>query len=216
MFKFAKYLNVNFFLIFLFSFLFFSFNLVLANNSENFSNKLNKCVTCHTMSGNSIIPIWPKIAEQHYDYLIKQLIEFKKGKDGDRYDPNMFAMLQDVNDNEMIELAKYFSNQILEKSKSKIKKNALHFQNGKKIYLYGDNENNVTACVGCHGIDGYGNKLAKFPILKWQHKDYLITQLTKFKSGTRSNDFNSMMRDIVSLMSDDQINYVAEYISFLE
>jgi cytochrome c553 len=178
------------------------------------SSKLSRCVTCHTLSGNSIVPIWPKIAEQHFDYVIKQLMEFKKGKEGDRFDPNMFAMLQGINENELIELAEHFSKQPLEKSKGSA--NSLRFENGKAIYLYGDANNKVTGCVGCHGIDGTGNKLAKFPILKWQHKDYLITQMKKFKSGERSNDFNSIMRDIANSMTDEQMIAVAEYISFMD
>ncbi len=178
------------------------------------SSKLSRCVTCHTLSGNSIVPIWPKIAEQHFDYVIKQLMEFKKGKDGDRFDPNMFAMLQGVNENELIELAEHFSKQPLEKNKGSA--NLPRFEIGKSIYLYGDTNNKVTGCVGCHGIDGSGNKLAKFPILKWQHKDYLITQMKKFRSGERSNDFNSIMRDISSSMTDEQMIAVAEYISFMD
>jgi len=166
------------------------------------------------MSGNSIVPIWPKIAEQHFDYVIKQLMEFKKGKDGNRFDPNMFAMLQGINESELIELAEHFAKQPLEKIKGS--PNSIKFATGKNIYLYGDSSNKVTGCVGCHGIDGNGNKLAKFPILKWQHKDYLIIQMKKFRSGERSNDFNSIMRDISSCMTDDQMAAVAEYISYIE
>lgn len=206
---------VNFckkFFIFCLSFI-FCLNISLAAESS-VSSKISRCVTCHTLSGNSIVPIWPKIAEQHFDYVIKQLVEFKKGKDGDRFDPNMFAMLQGLTENELIELADHFSKQPLEKSKGS--PNLIRFENGKAIYLYGDSSTKVTGCVGCHGIDGTGNKLAKFPILKWQHKDYLVIQMKKFRSGERSNDFNSIMRDISSSMSDDQINAVAEYISYID
>ncbi len=71
-------------------------------------------------------------------------------------------------------------------------------------------------CVGCHGIDGMGNNLAKFPVLKWQYKEYIITQMNKFKSNDRSNDINSIMRDIVKNMTIEQINDVALYISYME
>lgn len=189
-------------------------NFSFANDSNVVSSKLSRCVTCHTESGNSIVSIWPKIAEQHFDYVVKQLIEFKKGKNGDRFDPNMFAMLQGINEDELLELADYYSKQVLEKNKGPV--NLSRFEIGKKIYLYGDNSSKLTGCVGCHGIDGYGNKLAKFPILKWQHKDYLVTQMKKFRSGERSNDFNSIMRDISSNMTDEQINSVSEYISFID
>ncbi|CAB3976276.1 c-type cytochrome [Candidatus Azoamicus ciliaticola] len=201
------------------NFLFFSLFFILFLNTSfavdsATSSKLSRCITCHTMSGNSIVPIWPKIAEQHFDYVIKQLMEFKKGKDGNRFDPNMFAMLQGISENELVELAEHFSKQPLEKSKGI--PNSVRFELGKKIYFYGDSSNKVTGCVGCHGIDGNGNKLAKFPILKWQHKDYLVTQMKKFRSGERSNDFNGIMRDISSCMTDDQMVAVAEYISYIE
>jgi len=203
---------VYFFIFIFFSFL--CFKNVLANNSDNVTSKLSRCVTCHTITGNSVVPTWPKLAEQHYDYMVKQLFEFKKGKNGDRFDPTMLGMLQGVTENELYELAEHFSKQVLEKSK--IKFDQTKFDSGKKIYVYGDDENKLVSCYGCHGLDGTGNKLANFPNLKWQHKEYLITQMKKFKSGDRSNDTNGIMRDIMLNISDEQIDAVATYISFMD
>lgn len=196
-------------------FLCFSFtNICFSINIENITPKLNRCVTCHTLTGNSTIPMWPNLAEQHVEYILKQLFEFKKGKDGARYDPNMFGMLQGVTEDELLELSEYYSKQILEKRIVNIDKKK--FKLGKEIYLYGNNNTNLVACVGCHGIDGTGNKLANFPSLRWQHKEYLITQMKKFKSGDRTNDINNIMRDIVTNMSDNQIDAVATYISYMD
>jgi cytochrome c553 len=196
---------------YLFLFSFFSSN-VIANTDISLPSKLNKCIVCHTISGNSLIGTWPKIAEQHSDYMIKQLIEFKKGKNGDRYDPTMFGMIQDIDESDMISLSNYFSNQILQKNKNK-KFDREKAKLGKSIYLYGDNNTGIAACVGCHGRDGKGNKLAKYPVLRWQHKDYIITQMKKFKNSERSNDINGIMRDIAKCTSDLQIEALAEYIS---
>ncbi|HIH2762165.1 MAG TPA: c-type cytochrome [Candidatus Azoamicus sp.] len=178
------------------------------------TNKLTRCVTCHTISGNSTTTIWPKLSEQHSGYMLKQLLEFKKGKDGDRYDPTMVGMLQGITESDMLELADHFSKQVLEKKKVKV--NKIDFEEGRNIYLFGDKENGVVACVGCHGIDGKGNKLANFPHLKWQHKDYIIIQLKKFKTNQRSNDPNGVMRDISITMSEQQMNFVASYISAMK
>ena len=38
------------------------------------------CVACHAADGNSSIPANPKLAQQHPEYLVKQLQEFKSGK----------------------------------------------------------------------------------------------------------------------------------------
>lgn len=203
-----KFSDVLKFFLVLFSFIFVH---VSYADEQIFTNKLSRCVTCHTISGNSTTTIWPKLAEQHAGYMFKQLLEFKKGKNGDRYDPTMVGMLQGISESDMLDLADHFSKQVLEKKKVKISKT--DFENGKNIYLFGDKENNVVACVGCHGISGTGNKLANFPNLKWQHKDYIVLQLKKFKTNERRNDTNGIMRDIASNMSEQQMNFVASYVS---
>ena len=38
------------------------------------------CSTCHGADGNSGTPANPKLSQQHPQYLIKQLLEFKSGK----------------------------------------------------------------------------------------------------------------------------------------
>ena len=38
------------------------------------------CASCHGADGNSSVPIQPKLARQHPEYLVKQLQEFKSGK----------------------------------------------------------------------------------------------------------------------------------------
>ncbi len=200
--------------LFIYVFVFFNFSFIgncFANEVKNITPKVSRCATCHTITGNSSVSTWPKLAGQHSDYMFKQLIEFKKGKNGNRFDPTMFGMLQGVSENELLELSEYFSKQILEKRKIKIDKKK--FKLGKDIYLYGKTSDNVAGCVGCHGLDGMGNNLANFPSLRWQHKDYLVTQMKKFKSGDRSTDINSIMRDIMFNMSDDQMDAVAIYIS---
>ena len=189
-------------------------NSYLANTENDINVKIKKCTACHTLTGNSIAPIWPKIAEQHSEYLYKQLIDYKKGKEGTRYDPTMVGMLQDVNEEDMKKISDYFSKQIIEKSKIKTTVNKI--KQGKELYLYGDRSNNIAACVGCHGIHATGNKLANFPSLRWQHKDYIIIQLKKFKNGDRANDPNAIMRDITTNMSTEQMDVLADYLSCIE
>ena len=38
------------------------------------------CVACHGADGNSTTPTFPKLAQQHPQYIVKQLQEFKSGK----------------------------------------------------------------------------------------------------------------------------------------
>lgn len=174
---------------------------------------LDKCVTCHGLSGNSVVTMWPKIAGQHSSYILKQLLEFKKGPQGNRFDPTMYGMLQNVEEEEFYKLSDYYSGQVLDKSKIIMDKDLFEF--GKNIYLFGDRKNEIPACTGCHGMDGSGNSLAKYPVLKWQHKEYLLIQMNKFKTFNRSNDLNGIMRDIALKMSSSQIDAVCFYISLM-
>lgn len=191
----------------IFCFLQFFFISVVFSSDVSLISK--RCISCHGVNGNSSIEIWPKIAGQHAEYIFSQLIEFKKGKDGLRFDPNMFSMLQGLNEDDLLDLSKYYSNQIIEKSSLKVNNDS--FLRGKSIYLYGND--GFPACFSCHGIDGSGNRLAKYPSLKWQHKEYLLTQLKKFKSLERSNDINGIMRDISLRMTELEMQDVSIYIS---
>ena len=38
------------------------------------------CSACHGVDGNSGTPAYPKLAQQHPEYLVKQLTEYKSGK----------------------------------------------------------------------------------------------------------------------------------------
>ena len=53
------------------------------------------CAACHGTDGNSAIPLNPKIAGQHPEYLYKQLTEFKSGKRNNAVMAGMVANLSD-------------------------------------------------------------------------------------------------------------------------
>ena len=66
------------------------------------------CVACHGMDGNSANPMWPNLAGQHAQYLVKQLKDFKAGK---RKDPVMAPMAAPLSEQDMLDLAAYYSAQ---------------------------------------------------------------------------------------------------------
>ena len=53
------------------------------------------CVACHAADGNSTTPVNPKLSQQHPEYLIKQLHEFKSGKRANAVMSGMVAGLSD-------------------------------------------------------------------------------------------------------------------------
>ena len=56
---------------------------------------------------------------------------------------------------------------------------------------------------------------AGFPSLSGQSPEYITKQLQMFRSNTRENDNNNVMRDVAKLMSDEQIEAIAHYVSGL-
>lgn len=62
-------------------------------------------------------------------------------------------------------------------------------------------------CAACHTSDGSRGSPA-YPILQGQHPEYLVKQLTEFKSGLRAN---AIMTGMVAALSPDDMKNVAAF-----
>ena len=177
-------------------------------NADAAKEKATKvCAACHGADGNSAVPTFPKLAGQGAGYIKKQLHDFKEGR---RNDPVMGAQAKLLEDQEIEDLAAYFSSQSVKLGSANADKLAL----GEAIFRGGNMNTKVTACTACHGPTASGNEAAKFPALSGQHQDYVKKQLHDFKKeGGRANDPNGMMRGIAANMSEKEIEAVAEYIA---
>lgn len=181
----------------------------VAGSAEKGQAKAAPCVACHGVNGNSVNPEWPNLAGQHESYIKRQLAAFKSDQ---RQDPLMTPMAKPLSEEDMADLGAYFASQkptgTLEAEPSKV---AL----GQKLFRGGDVEKGIAACQACHGPDGAGNPAAGYADIKGQHATYTIKQLKAYRSGTRQTDPNQMMRNVASLLTDEQIDAVAAYIQGL-
>jgi cytochrome c553 len=166
------------------------------------------CVACHGPDGNTPTPLWPKIAGLSESYILKQLLEFQKGPQGDRNDPTMYGIVQNLSPQELDYFAKFYAAQKMTIGVVPQDKVAL----GQKIYRGGNLLSGVPACAACHDAAGQGNYLANFPRLSGQNSQYIVDQLTKYKSGVRKN---IMMSDIAPRLTDEEIQAVASYVEGL-
>ncbi len=64
------------------------------------------CAACHGAAGISANDLWPNLAGQKPGYLAKQMKAFK---DGSRKDPMMSPMATPLSDDDIANLAAYFS-----------------------------------------------------------------------------------------------------------
>lgn len=188
-----------------------SLNIYALGNSATGKAKSEVCVACHGNDGNSITPIWPKIAGLSESYALKQLLDFQKGENGPRYDPTMYGIVQGLTPQDLADLSAYYSTQTMTIGEAQANKVAL----GQAIYRGGNLATGVPACSACHSPTGSGNSLAMFPRLGGQNSEYIIAQMNKFKNNTRSNDPNNIMRDIAAAMTEEEIQAVASYVAGL-
>lgn len=186
-----------------------------AGDAEAGKTKSATCAACHGNDGNSMIPMNPKIAGQHEQYLIKQLQEFRLasqtgGAEG-RNNAVMNGMAAGLSDQDIADLSAWFASQTM--SKGETPEDVI--EAGQALYTGGDLERGITACIACHGPRGNGMALAKFPDISGQHSEYTKSQLEQFRSGQRANDPNGMMGDIAKKLTDEDIRILSLYVSGL-
>ena len=180
---------------------------IYAGDVKAGQEKSAMCVACHGTDGNSVVPMYPKLAGQSASYLAKQLADFKSGA---RVDPVMAGMVAGLSTTDMDDLAAYYAVQ------TSTAGTGATDDIGRKLYFGGDVKKGITACIACHGIKGKGMAQAGFPAVAGQNADYLKKQINTFRDGSRSNDNNKIMRNIAIKLSDSDVEAVVKYMSALK
>lgn len=183
---------------------------VAAGDPKAGQTKAAICGACHGADGNSLVPAWPKLAGQNTNYLFKQMQDIKSGA---RIVPAMTGFLAALSDQDMQDVAAYFSAQTISTGSA----DAAIAAQGETLYRAGNKDSGVAACTACHAPNGTGNAAAGFPSVGGQHADYIAAQLKAFRAGTRTNDGDSkMMRMVAFKLNDNEIKAVSSYISGLK
>ena len=164
------------------------------------------CAACHGADGNSGAPANPKLAQQHPEYIVKQLQEFKSGK---RANAIMSGMVAALSEDDMKNIAAWLASK---KAQPGVAKDKYLVVLGERIFRGGIADRQVPACAGCHAPNGAGIP-SQYPRLSGQHADYTAAQLTAFRDGVRKN--NAQMTGVSAKMNDREIKAVADYIAGL-
>ncbi len=164
------------------------------------------CVACHGVDGNSAVATNPTLAQQHPEYIIKQLQDFKGNV---RKGTVMNGMAAPLSDADMRNVAFFLHSQ---KGKPQTATNKDTLALGEKIWRGGIAARGIPACASCHSPNGAGMPI-KYPRLSGQHAGYTELQLKDFRDGVRTND--KIMPAVVSGMNDAQIKAVADFVQGL-
>ncbi|MEY3289050.1 MAG: hypothetical protein RLZZ419_1292 [Pseudomonadota bacterium] len=156
--------------------------------------KAATCMGCHGPKGKSTSAQWPNLAGQQSSYIVNQLNAFKSGA---RNNPMMQSMAANLSDDDINNLAAYYSSQP-------------GVSAGGDPNLEKSGQTKAAMCLGCHGSSAEGN--GQFPRLAGQHPDYLIKQLSSFKQKVRQNGH---MQAIAGTLSEDDMKALAAYFGSL-
>jgi len=172
------------------------------------NEKTKVCAACHGVDGNSVNPVWPKLAGQHAEYIFKQLKDFHSGA---RKNIQMSPLATPLSEGDMHDIATYFSSQKIKIGHASAETLPL----GEQVYRAGDASKGLPACMACHGPNGTGNAAAAFPAIRGQHAEYTKIQLLAFRDNKRTNDTNKAMQIVSEKMTTEEIDAVANYIQGL-
>lgn len=171
--------------------------------------KASACMACHGADGNSSNGQFPNLAGQHQSYLYLQLKHFKSHE---RKNPIMWGQVAKLSDQDMKDLAVYFSGLQMEvgtADKSLVDK-------GEHIFRGGIPAKNVPACAACHSAVGYGNPGVPYPRLAGQKAQYVATQLQNYRDDKRGDyPAAQIMNAVAKSLSDDEIQAVSSFVSGL-
>jgi cytochrome c553 len=184
-------------------------NLTLVKNGDPAKGKqlAETCGACHAAGPQPEGSVFPYLQGQLATYLFKQLWDYK---DGSRDNPAMTGIAGGLSDQDMADLAAWYSRQPIPAGA----KNLLIQEMAEQLVERGDGRRILPPCQSCHEPDGKGQKI-DVPALAGQNAAYTEQTLLDYKSGARHNDLYGRMRSITQQLSDEEIKALARHYSGL-
>ena len=160
---------------------------------------IQACSMCHGAQGMSSSDA-PNLAGQYPEVVIKQLLDYKAGK---RTSSIMESLARNLGDRDIRDLAAYYASQPKARTAPTTYDETLP-----ALVRVGDPLRNIAPCISCHG--GVDQKLGA-PWLEGMPKGYLVAQIEAFRAGTRANDPQAQMRNMVRAITLKEIDEVATF-----
>ena len=167
-------------------------------NAERGAKLAYTCLGCHGIeSYRNAYPSYrvPKLGGQKAAYLVAALQGYR---DGTREHPTMQAQASSMSDEDMQDLAAYFSSVANE-----------------TVAAGGSETAGIEAastCVACHGQNGISVS-PNWPTLAGQYEDYLRHALNQYRDGTRKN---AVMAQMAAPLTDEDVKLLASYYAGLK
>lgn len=157
-----------------------------------------KCNKCHADNGQGNDDV--SVAGHPASYIYKQLKDFKDGK----RDGIMRKKVKKLTDKDMADFSVWYASLPFAK----------RVEGGGQLAIdlvyKGDPKRMLKPCSTCHGQNGEGGKYDS-PSITGQNKEAFIEMMEAFKDGDRSNDIYSRMRLIAKVLTEKEIQSLANY-----
>ena len=179
-----------------------------ASDADNLA--VRNCTWCHGGSASGYPPA-PALAAQRPQYVAKQLANFRAHtRDTPFSRQYMWGAARNLDAESVRNLALYFAS-LPPRAASDGVPGLVGL--GQTIYQQGMPEENIVACVVCHGPNGEG--VRDIPRLGGLDSTYLRRRLEQWNQGYHAAAGPPMI-SIASKLSDDQIDALASYLSFIK
>ena len=187
----------------------------LTGNAEVGAKKNQMCVGCHGIVGYQAsfpeIHKVPMIAGQSATYIVAALTAYKGG---DRKHPTMRAIADSLSEQDMADLAAYYSQLGLKPADAPPTTNVRQPSDRVQALIARDAAN---ACTKCHGVNFNTPNDATVPKLAGQHPDYLLVALKSYKveNHAQLGRSNGVMGGIAKKYTTAELKELTGYIGSL-
>jgi len=171
---------------------------------------IRNCTWCHGGSAQGYTPA-PRLAGQRPKYLVNELISFRAHRRDNPFSRQyMWGAAANLSPQGVRDLALYFSTLPPKAADDGDKELTA---TGRTIYQEGLPDLIIPACVACHGPNAEG--VGEIPRLGGLAYTYLKRRLEQWGEGYHASAQPPMPR-IASILSRDQIEALASYLSFIK
>ena len=170
------------------------------------------CSSCHSLNGRGNVQTkGPALAGLDAGYLGKSLRDYREGA---RVHESMDPIGKVITDAQIAAVSEHYAAMIGAPA-SKEPPSPEDAALGERLARRGAWDREIPACEQCHapGGRGFGEH---FPSLAGQHAFYLQGQLEAWRSGTRKNDPNDLMKTVAQRLTAREIAAVSAYYATLD
>lgn len=183
------------------------------------------CAACHGLDGNPTDAQYPRLAGQSERYIAQQIALFKSGERNTGMSAVMKPFADMLSPQDARDVGAYYATQT---SGAGVADDTIvatgpyagmkFFEIGEQLFLSGDAERGIPACMACHGPDGTGNPGPAYPHVAGQQATYTQRRLEEYRAGNSERSdprLYNVMATIASELTDEEIGALSSYLQGL-